>query len=83
MIATGVVRWSIAGPSGDARDDPRFADAQPRPPVASSPPSTRTVSPVIQDAASETRKPTSPATSYGVPSRPSGYAAATSSSRPV
>ncbi len=65
------------GPSGD-----RWS-GQPSPPVASNPPSTRTVSPVIQDAASETRKPTSPATSSGVPSRPSGYAAATCSSRPV
>ena len=53
---------------------------QPSPPVASSPPSTRTVSPVIHDAASDTRNPTSAATSSGVPSRPSGYAAATFSS---
>lgn len=59
----------LAGPS-----------AQPRVPVASTPPSTRTVSPVIHAASSDTRNPTSAATSSGVPSRFMGYAAATLSS---
>ena len=45
---------------------------QRRGPVARRPPSTRMVSPVIQEAASETRNATSAATSSGVPSRPMG-----------
>src|SRR5699024_3983370 len=43
------------------------------PPVASRPPSTRTVSPVSHCASSETRKPTVRATSAGSPMRPIGY----------
>ncbi|GAB4585506.1 NADH:flavin oxidoreductase [Nocardia sp. IFM 10818] len=39
------------------------------PPVASNPPSTRTVSPVIHPAASEARNPTNAATSSGDPNR--------------
>src|SRR6266705_1916116 len=37
-----------------------------------SPPSTSTTSPVMNDASSEQRKRTAPATSFGSPSRPSG-----------
>ena len=58
------VRPSSAGGTG-----------QPRVPVASRPPSIRTVSPVIHDASSDTRNPTSAATSSGFPSRFIGYAA--------
>ena len=54
----GVHRGRSRGPD-TARGDHGSAAGQPSPPVASSPPSTRTVSPVIHDAASETRKPTS------------------------
>lgn len=50
------------------------------PPVDSRPPSTRTVSPVIHAASSETRKPISCATSSGVPSRFNGYTRAAASS---
>ena len=53
----------------------RGAGGQPRVPVASRPPSIRTVSPVIHDASSDTRNPTSAATSSGFPRRFIGYAA--------
>ena len=61
---------------------PRVVRPAQTPPVRVTPPSSTTVCPVVHDDSSLSRKATVAATSSGVPSRFSGYAAATSSSRP-
>ena len=71
--------------AGAGDDDARVAQRSAgirRRPVRVTPPSRTIVWPVSQAASSESRKATAPATSSGTPSRFSGYAADTSSSRP-
>ena len=72
---------SSTGRSGlGSRDSTSSSSAiSPRP--ASSPPSTRSTSPVMNEASSEARNATAAATSSGVPMRPSGYQRARRSSR--
>src|SRR5581483_11356276 len=81
--ATATARPAGPAPTTRTSGTPRTETTgrgQPSEPVDTIPPSTRTVSPVIHDAASETRKPTMRATSSGVPSRFIGYALAVASS---
>src|SRR5690606_29627725 len=70
------------GDHGSAPLQRRDGVSHQTPPVSVSPPSTVRVWPVSQPASSESRNETTAPMSSGSPRRLSGYAAATSSSRP-